>query len=151
MELLQKYLFIPLDIFRKSQQNKGINSKKDAWLTLFSCDEPDTIISLIKAYPEFIKIYEEAYAICLNIERMMEMFSEELAILDRNTAKYMMDEMQGTIDNMQNTIDGMQEKYTQALKSTVNMLRKLKIPETEIITRICEEFQMEETQVQQYL
>ena len=79
------------------------------------------------------------------------MFSEELAILDRNTAKYMMDEMQGTIDNMQNTIDGIQEKYTQALKSTVNMLRKLKIPETEIITRICEEFQMEETQVQQYL
>ena len=165
MELLQKYLFVPLDIFRKSQQNKGINSKRDAWLTLFSCDESDTIIALIKAYPEFIKIYEEAYTICLNIERMMEMFSEELAILDRNTAKYMMDEMQGTIDNMQTTIDGMQgtingmqgtidgiqEKYTQALKSTVNMLRKLKIPETEIITRICEEFQMEETQVQQYL
>lgn len=60
-------------------------------------------------------------------------------------------EMQNTIDGMQGTIDGMQEKYTQALKSTVNMLRKLKIPETEIITRICEEFQMEETQVQQYL
>lgn len=34
MEFLQKYLLIPLDIFKKKQQNKGISSKKDAWLSL---------------------------------------------------------------------------------------------------------------------
>ena len=98
MELLQKYLFIPLDIFRKSQHNKDINNKADAWLSLFSSDDPDTVIALSTAYPDFHKIYEEAYTICQNIERVMEMFSEELAILDRNTVKYMMDEMQSTID-----------------------------------------------------
>lgn len=32
LDLLQKYLFIPLDIFVKNQQNNNINSKLDAWL-----------------------------------------------------------------------------------------------------------------------
>ena len=40
------------------------------------------------------KIYEEIYTLCLNMERMMEMFSKELAILDRNTVKLMIDEME---------------------------------------------------------
>ena len=53
MELLQKYLFIPLDIFRKSQQNKDISRKRDAWLTLFSNDDPDTVITLITAYIDY--------------------------------------------------------------------------------------------------
>ncbi len=105
MELLQKYLFIPLDIFQERQQNESIKDKRDAWLTLFSSDDPDRIILLITAYPEFRKIYEEAYTICLNIERVMGMFSEELAILDRNTVKYMMDEMQNEIDEQKHTIE----------------------------------------------
>lgn len=32
------------------------------------------------------------------------MFSEELLILDKNTAQYMIDEMQGTINDQKNTI-----------------------------------------------
>ncbi len=144
MELLQKYLFIPLDIFRKSQHNKDISNKRDAWLTLFSSDDPDTVITLITIYPEFRKIYEEAYRVCLNTERMMEMFSEELAILDRNTVKYMMDEMQ-------NEINEMHEKYTESLKNTIAILRSLNLPESEIITKICDQYHMSEEQIRQYL
>ena len=88
-----KYLFIPLDIFAKSQQNKDIANKSDGWLTLFSSDEPDVIIGLLEKYPEFRDIYGEAYQICLNIEKVMEMFSEELRELDRNTVWYMIDEL----------------------------------------------------------
>lgn len=39
MELLQKYLFIPLDIFQERQQNESTKDKRDAWLTLFSSDD----------------------------------------------------------------------------------------------------------------
>ena len=39
------------------------------------------------------KIYEEIYTLCLNMEGMMEMFSKELEILDRNTVKLMIDEL----------------------------------------------------------
>ena len=37
-------------------------------------------------------MYEDLYNMCLNIEGVMNMFSEELTILDRNTVTYMIDE-----------------------------------------------------------
>ena len=51
------------------------------------------IIKLLNRDPVFQRIYEEVYTICLNTERMMNMFSKELEILDRNTVKLMVDEM----------------------------------------------------------
>ena len=98
IELLQKYLFIPLDIFKKSKQNRNISNRRDAWLTLFTSDEPEEIIEIIEEYTEFRQIYKEGYEICLNVERVMEMFSKELYELDKNTVQYMIDEMQDTID-----------------------------------------------------
>ena len=150
MELLQKYLFIPLDIFQKRQQNESINNKRDAWLTLFSNDNPDTIIKLITVYPEFQEIYEEAYRICLNIERVMGMFSEELAVLDRNTVKYMIDEMQNEIDEQKQTIEKMQKEYHKSITNTIDILRSLNLSDTEIIARICDKYQMQESQVLPY-
>ena len=150
MELLQKYLFIPLDIFQKRQQNESINNKRDAWLTLFSNDNPDTIIKLITVYPEFQEIYEEAYRICLNIERVMGMFSEELAVLDRNTVKYMIDEMQNEIDEQKQTIEKMQKEYHKSIANTIDILRSLNLSDAEIIARICDKYQLQESQVLPY-
>ena len=61
-------------------------------------DEPERIIELITAYPEFKAMYEHVYSMCRNVEDAMGIFSEELKILDRNTVRYMVDEMQDTID-----------------------------------------------------
>ena len=54
----------------------------------------------IQQYPEFIPLYGEVYAICKNVERVTEIFSEELQILDRNTVRLMIDDMQDEIDGM---------------------------------------------------
>lgn len=85
MNLLQKYIFIPLDIFRKTRHNKNIDNKMDARLTFFSTDDPEEIVKLITAYPEFKPLYEDVYQLCLNTEKVMGMFSKELQILDENT------------------------------------------------------------------
>lgn len=114
MELLQKYLFIPLDIFRKNQQNKENSTKRDAWLTLFSSDDPDVIMELLEDYPEFRDIYREGYQICLNIEKVMEMFSEELYMLDRNTEKYMFEEMQKELNEMRSEYEEAQNDLAEA-------------------------------------
>ena len=165
MEFLQKYLFIPLDIFRKSKHNGHIKDKRDAWLTLFSCDEPEMVMGLIETYPEFCEIYEEGYEICRNIERVIEMFSKELYELDRNTVQYMIDEMQDTIGAQKDelnkqkeelterdrTIKELQEEHEKSLGGAVSILRSLSIPEQEIITRICEQYQIGEEQVKKYL
>ena len=58
MNLLQKYAFIPLDLFRSNVQNKGIRNKMDAWLAFLSMDDPDMIIRLNTEYPEFKAMYQ---------------------------------------------------------------------------------------------
>lgn len=98
MELLQEFLFIPLDIVQKIYQNNGVSNKLEAWLVFLSSDEPEVIVRLLKEYPQFREMYEEVYELCLNTERVMEMFSKELLELDKNTVQYMIDEMQDEID-----------------------------------------------------
>lgn len=104
LNLLQRYLFIPLDIFKKLMQNKLIKNKRDAWLLFLSSDNVEDIIYLIKHFPEFKPMYEEIYSMCQNMEDVMGIFSKELQILDQNTVKYMMDEQQSIIDEQKDTI-----------------------------------------------
>ena len=95
INLLQEYTFICLDIFSDLIQNeeREIETRLEEWLVFLSQDDPDMIEKLLKKNPDFRKIYEELYSLCLNMEGMMEMFSKELEILDRNTVKLMIDEM----------------------------------------------------------
>lgn len=103
--LLQEYVFIPLDIFRKNLQNKSIENDLDAWLAFLSMDEPEVIIQLIQKYPRFRPMYEQAYEICRNMERVMELYSEELKIMDRNTVQLMIDELQEQIDEQKEQLN----------------------------------------------
>ena len=80
--------------------NRGIKSKLDAWLTFLGCDEPEYIIRLIENYPEFKAMYSHLYDMCLNIEGVMDMFSKELQMMDRNNVIYMMDEYEAKVENL---------------------------------------------------
>ena len=95
MNLLQEYTFICLDIFDNIIHNEGrkIDGRLEEWLVFLKEDDPDMIIKLLEQNSEFRDIYEEIYNICRNSERMMGMFSKELEILDRNTVKLMIDEL----------------------------------------------------------
>ncbi len=101
LELLQEYFFISLDMFRKNKENKNIENELEAWLAFLSFDEPEKIIQLITQYPMFESMYQQVYEICRNTERMVTLYSMELDELDRNTVKYMMDEMQAEMDEME--------------------------------------------------
>lgn len=92
LELLQRYVFIPLDIFK--EMGKNINTKLEAWLTFLGSDDVEDILYLIEKYPEFKPMYQTLYEMCMNIEGVMNMFSEELRELDRNTVLFMVDEYQ---------------------------------------------------------
>lgn len=112
IELLQEYTFIAIDIFKDILQNKGVEkcNKLDAWMLFLSVDEPELIEQLITEYPGFKQLYREVYEMCRNMEDFMGIFSEELAILDKNTVDYMIDEMQNTIDEQKDTIDKLEEE-----------------------------------------
>ncbi len=115
LELLQKFFFIPLDIFLENQHNKGdtIDNRLDAWLLFFASDEPEDILKLINRYPEFQAMYEQAYQLCRNVEDVMGIFSEELRMLDRNTVQLMIDDMQKMIDTQKETLSQIDELLSQ--------------------------------------
>ena len=108
--MLQNYIFVPLDIFRKTMENKGISNKLDAWLAFLSMDSPEMIMELSSKYPEFKAMYEHVYNICQNVEKVMSMYSEELKILDQNTVRYMVDQMQEEIDSQRAQLDSQREE-----------------------------------------
>ncbi len=82
-----------------------------------SDDDPETVIQLIEDYPEFRKLYEEGYQICRNIEEVMQMFSEELKELDRNTVQLMIDEMQEEIDRQRTQIENQRKENIRLLEA----------------------------------
>ena len=128
LNLLQKYIFIPLDIFKRARQNKGIKGKLEAWLTFLSSDEPEDIVRLITDYPEFKVIYDEVYNLCLNVEKVMEMFSKELKELDQNTVQFMIDEMQEEIDSQKRALSSKDveiESQRKELESKDDRIREL--------------------------
>ena len=104
LNLLQNFLFIPLDIFHKTMENKTIQTELEAWLTFLSTDDPEQIYNLIKKFPIFKEMYEDIFRLCQNTERVMDMFSKELAEMDHNTAEYMVDEMQKDLDEARGII-----------------------------------------------
>ena len=66
---------------------------------------------------------------CLNTERMINMFSKELQILDRNTVKYMIDELQDELNEAKDTISekdktiSEKDKTIAALQAELNKLK----------------------------
>ena len=127
--MLQNFIFVPVDIFLEKLHNKGIESELDAWLTFLGCDEPEHIIKLIDDYPYFKPLYNDLYNMCLNTERMINMFSKELQILDHNTVKYMIDELQDELNEAKDTISekdktiSEKEKTIAALQAELNKLK----------------------------
>ena len=117
LPLLQKYFFIPLDIFKESLHNKGIQNRLDGWLTFLSSDNPEDICALLDRYPDFQDLYEHVYQICRNMENIMGIFSEELLQMDRNTVQYMIDEMQETIDRQKEVLAEKEQTLAEKDKS----------------------------------
>ena len=89
----------PLDILKEIVQNKKkISNDLEAWLAFFCIDDPEWILKLSENYPLFREMYGEIYAMCRDLEGVMQMYSKELQELDSNTVQYMIDEMQETIN-----------------------------------------------------
>ena len=122
IELLQKYVFIPLDLFQKKIYDRGIENDLEAWLTFLTADDPELIVKLIDQHPEFKSLYDIVYRICENIEGVMQVFSEELRILDRNTVQLMIDEMQDEINAQKEKLNAQRDM----LKDKENEIAQLK-------------------------
>lgn len=118
LELLQKYVFIPLDIFQKNAYN--IDTRLEAWLHCIASKEPEIIQLLLYKYPDFAEIYKEIEVFRTDVEEVLNMFSEALAIMDRNAVSYMIEELQKELEERDNALlekdNALAEKDTIILK-----------------------------------
>ena len=81
-----------------------------------------------------MSLYNDLYNMCLNVERVLGMFSEELRILDRNTVKYMIDEMQEELDTKKAELESTKEELDSAKTELDTAKTELDTTKTELDT-----------------
>ncbi|MCD7716848.1 MAG: Rpn family recombination-promoting nuclease/putative transposase [Lachnospiraceae bacterium] len=105
----QEFIYVPLDIFRRILQNRGITDNLDAWLTFLCEDDPEMIDLLIRNFPYFKPLYDDVYKLCENMEDIMSYYSDALQEMDRNTVQYMIEEQQDKIEEQQTMLEEKQK------------------------------------------
>ena len=123
---LENVTYISLDTFKEKNHNE-IETELDAWLTFFTAEEPEDVLRLINSHPEFLPMYQEITEFRKDPAEVIGMFSEELRILDRNTTKYMIDELHEQVEAAQQIIiekDQTINKQTQTINSQVQTIEE---------------------------
>lgn len=104
LELLQEFYLVALDVFRKIPYHRD-RSESTAWLSLLTTEHLEDAEALVREYPWLEEIYEEAAMLRQRSEEVLGMFSEALQILDENTVKYMIEELQKKVEEKEAAIN----------------------------------------------
>lgn len=120
LNLLQNYIFVPLDIFQNhldallSPSGRQTMTEKEAWLAFLSSDDPRVIMRILEQFPDIFRpLYDRICTMCQNTKEMMHMFSEELSILDKNTVMMMIEEQQETIEQQKQELTQQKQELSQ--------------------------------------
>ncbi|MEE1038706.1 MAG: PD-(D/E)XK nuclease family transposase, partial [Eubacterium sp.] len=113
--------YFSLDTFHTVVHN--IDNRRDAWLTFLSSDNPADIIKLCNTYPEFKEYYQDIADFRKNPKELIYMFSKSLAETDRNTQRYMVEDMQQQIETLGKEKDAL-VKDISSLKETNDVLQE---------------------------
>lgn len=173
IDLLQDFALVSLDTFReyrysdiieghteltdydydRTQYNDGIVSekmKKDRlkYLSLFVAETPQEIERLIEIFPDLESVRHDINEYLEKPKEVLNMFSEALRILDRNTAELMVDRMKDEMDALQVQKEKLTEQneelveHNKGLQAEVNALKVLsdeKEAEIERLKKLLEE------------
>ncbi|MBP3488979.1 MAG: PD-(D/E)XK nuclease family transposase [Roseburia sp.] len=93
LENLTRQLYVSLDIFHAFMQNKPIETPLEAWLMLLTTRDLCRIEELICKFPDFSDIYKEVFELRTRPEELIHMYSNVFLEADRNTERFMVDEL----------------------------------------------------------
>ena len=94
MELLQEFYLIALDVFRKIPYPESEKSEQRAWLSLLTTENLEDAEKLTQDYPWLEEIYQEIAMLRRKPEEVLGMWSDALRILDENSMKYYVEELE---------------------------------------------------------
>ena len=100
LNFLQEFYLVALDVFKKSEYAKRRDPKDRlvGWLSFFCTEDADEAEELCKTYPWLSELYAEMAEFGRKPEELISMFSEILREMDRNTIRYMVDDMKEQIE-----------------------------------------------------
>ena len=98
LNLLDNISFISLDTFKTEVHN--VSTKRDAWLKFMTEDDPDEIVRFVNQYPEFLPCYHDLIAFRQNPKELVNMFSDALREMDKNTERYMVEELNKEVSEL---------------------------------------------------
>lgn len=103
VNMLSNLIYISLDMFQEVREN--ISNKMVAWLTFLSSDKPEDIQQLVENYPMFLACYQDVVKFRTKPEELINMFSEALIQMDKNTVKYMIEEQQKELEKQRKELE----------------------------------------------
>lgn len=100
LNFLQEFYLIALDVFRKSEYSKHRDPKNRliGWLSFFCTENAEEAEALCRDYLWLSELYAEMAEFGRRPEELVTMFSEMLREMDRNTIRYMVDDMKEQIE-----------------------------------------------------
>ena len=126
---------IVLDTFKESVHN--IRNKTDAWLSFFSKTEPADVIKLVSKYPEFIDYYRDVAEFRKDPKEVVIMFSEALAIADRNAELLWIDEMQAYTKKLEDENDELKKESAAKEKALEESRKEIEALKAKIAEHNC--------------
>ena len=121
LNLLENIIFISLDTFHDLVQN--INTTQDAWLEFLTEDNPEKIVRFVNQFPEFLPCYQDLISFRKKPEELIHMFSDALRELDKNTERYMVEELNKEVADLKEEATTLKKEAT-ALKEETTTLKK---------------------------
>ena len=100
LDLLQEYCLIALDVFRKIPYPEDEENEQRAWLSFLTTENLEDAERLIRNYPWLEEIYQEIAMLRRKPEEVLAMWSDALRILDENTMKLYVEELEEKLKNV---------------------------------------------------
>lgn len=118
---------ISLDPFRSVVQN--IDTEQKAWLSFLTADDPDEIVQLVNAYPEFLPCYRDIISFRRRPKELITTFSDALREMDRNTKVYMVEQLAKEVQEKDHALaekDNVIAEKDNALAEQARLIEQLK-------------------------
>ena len=131
LELLQEYCLIALDVFREIPYPKT-RDERNGWISLLATENVEDAKLLIQDYPWLEEIYREMEGYMHRPEEALDMFSEALKILDRNTVQFMIDEQQEQLERQKLELEAKQQEINKKNEELKEKNEELKEKDEEL-------------------